>query len=66
MEIVVSFTVLLVREFDDDNLTGSLKPLRDAIAEDIGLNDADRRIKWEYGFQQTKGCPGVLVKIEKL
>ena len=54
------------RELDRDNLIGGLKPLRDAIARWLGLDDSDRVIEWEYGQQVTKGRHGTAVRIEKL
>ncbi len=52
------------RELDDDSATYALKPLRDAIAASLGLDDADARIEWNYGQQTTKGEQGVIVRIE--
>ena len=51
---------------DDDNNTGSFKPLRDAIARSIGIDDGDARIAFECGQVETKGQEGVTVKIETL
>lgn len=49
------FVVLLIRctpshvPLDDDNLRGSLKATRDAIADRLGVDDGDRRcIRFEY------------------
>lgn len=60
--------VLLVscrhRELDDDSNIYSLKPLRDAIAASFGIDDADARIRFEYGQVITKGEQGVIVRIE--
>lgn len=33
---------------DDDNLSGSLKAIRDAMAEWLGLDDRDPRVGWRY------------------
>lgn len=49
-----------------DNLRSSTKPLVDAIAKTIGLDDADPRIKWQYHQLETKGREGVVVTIERL
>lgn len=51
---------------DSDNLAGGLKYLRDAIAESLGLDDADRFIVWEYHQVETRGAEGVAVKIEPI
>ena len=49
-------TITLVRVsprlLDDDNLRGALKSVRDGIADRLGIDDRDSRVKWEYG-QQT-------------
>jgi hypothetical protein len=49
-----------------DNLRSSTKPLVDAIAKTIGLDDADPRIVWQYHQLQTKGREGVVVTLERL
>ena len=54
------------REFDSDNLAGGYKPLRDAIAAWLGLDDSDRVISWEYGQFLTRGIEGTAVRIERL
>lgn len=66
LEIVVTFTTHRARELDDDNAVGSLKPLRDAIAEHIGIDDGDKRVRWQYAQVVTKGKEGVHVTIERL
>jgi hypothetical protein len=38
---------------DDDNLVGSLKAVRDAVAEWIGVDDDDPRIHFEYTQART-------------
>lgn len=50
---------------DRDNLIGGCKPLRDAIAISLGLDDSERFIWWEYHQIKTSGRQGVAVKIEK-
>jgi hypothetical protein len=52
------------REVDDDNNVASLKPLRDAIACNLSIDDGDGRIRWEYGQVETKSTEGVIVKME--
>jgi hypothetical protein len=53
------------RLLDDDNGIAGAKALRDAIAKMFGLDDADPRIKFEYGQCQTNGEQGTIVKIER-
>ncbi|MBH2008307.1 MAG: hypothetical protein I8H71_01270 [Xanthomonadaceae bacterium] len=56
-----SVTVLLrrvspgTRPMDDDNLPGSLKAVRDQIADWLGRDDADPSIAWKY--DQRRGEP---------
>lgn len=64
--IVVTLVSLRSRLSDDDAIAASIKPLRDAIANSLGLDDADARIKFEYGQIQTNGEEGVLVSVQHL
>lgn len=66
VEVVVSLVACRRNELDDDNNVASLKPLRDAIAETLGLDDGDRRIRFECGQTETRGRQGVIVKIEQI
>lgn len=50
---------------DDDNAIAGLKPLRDAIARMFGLDDADSRIRFEYGQCRTDGDEGTIVKLQR-
>jgi hypothetical protein len=65
----VAYRVVLVahrkRLVDDDNNVAGCKPLRDAIAETLRIDDGDERIQWEYGQVKTSGTGGVFVIIEK-
>jgi hypothetical protein len=54
------------RQLDSDNLVGGLKPLRDAIAAWLGLDDRDDTVAWEYHQVVTRGGEGVAVKLEVL
>lgn len=66
LELVVTMCVHRRRIIDDDNNIGSLKPLRDAIAKSCGLDDGDRRIKFNCTQVSTQGRIGVQVTIERL
>lgn len=46
---------------DDDNLRGSLKAVRDAVAKQLGVDDGSALITFSYG--QSKGPWGVNVAI---
>ena len=52
------------RVCDDDGNEGSLKWLRDAIAESLGIDDGDSRIKFNCHQILTQGDEGVIVRIE--
>lgn len=54
-----------VRILDDDNFRGGCKPVRDAIAEWLGMSDSDKNIQWSYAQCQTSGEEGLAVKIEQ-
>lgn len=66
VEIVVSLITCRSRETDDDGNVAALKPLRDAIAASIGIDDGDKRIRFEYGQIETRGEQGVIVKVKQL
>lgn len=63
-----SLVISLVRygrlRLDDDNLAGGFKPLRDAIARSLDVDDGDSRIRWQYGQIETRGQEGTAVRIE--
>lgn len=40
------------RMLDDDNAVSALKPLRDGIADRLGVDDADPRVRWEYSQER--------------
>ncbi len=64
--VVVSFVCFRSRPCDDDNLQFGCKWLRDAIAASLGIDDGDKRFRWQYGQLQTNGPEGVAVTIQVL
>ena len=58
----VKLTRLGPRRLDDDNCQGSFKFCRDVIAELLGVDDADPRIKFEYDQQQSTRY-GVVIEV---
>lgn len=44
--VTVQLTRVSPRSIDSDNLSGSLKAVRDAVAEWLGVDDADDRVTW--------------------
>lgn len=55
LPIVVTLTRVAPRRLDGDNLQASLKATRDGVADWLGVDDADSRIRWQY--EQRKGDP---------
>ena len=45
---VVTLTRIGKRKLDTDNLARSMKAIRDGIADAIGVDDGDERLRWEY------------------
>jgi hypothetical protein len=39
---------------DSDNLAGSMKHVRDGIADALGIDDGDARLEWTYAQEKTK------------
>jgi hypothetical protein len=62
--VVISLIGLLKRTLDCDNFCGACKPLRDGIASSLGIDDGDKRIRWQYNQCETRGQEGVIVHIE--
>jgi hypothetical protein len=53
---VVTLTRIAPRRLDSDNLLGALKAIRDGVADALGVDDADPRLRWVY--QQESGGKG--------
>lgn len=67
LPVVVTMTRKSAGVLDDDNLQGSLKHIRDGIADAFGVPDNDPRITWRYAQQKCKrGDFGVGVEIEEV
>lgn len=60
---MVAFRKRLV---DPDAREAQFKHLTDCIARDIGIDDADPRIKWEWSQVETRGVEGVVVTVEEI
>lgn len=50
----VTLTRVAPRELDDDNLAGGFKSVRDGVADWLGVDDRDKRVKWVYA--QRRGA----------
>lgn len=64
---VVRVTLIALRDrpLDDDNLANGFKPLRDAVADALGLDDGSPLYEWTYR-QVRSDRPGTVVLIEAL
>lgn len=62
--VCVTLTRLGPRKMDSDNLHGSLKYIRDAIAERFGIDDGDSRFDWMYA-QDIRPAYGVRIEIKE-
>jgi hypothetical protein len=65
--IVIAIQPYVSRSVDDDNFgSGAYKSLRDQIAHDIGVDDGDPRIRWEYHPPIiTTGATGTNVTVSR-
>lgn len=61
--VCVEIIALRHRIVDDDNIIAGSKHLRDCIAASLGVDDADKRLRWEYGFCRTEGREQTIVRI---
>lgn len=66
IRLVVSIIGLRRRILDDDNFTAGNKPLRDAIAATLGIDDGDKRIEFQYGQVKVQGEQVTIVKIDAI
>jgi hypothetical protein len=51
---VVTITRIAPRCLDDDNAVGGAKSCRDAIADWLGVDDADPSVQWRYAQERGK------------
>jgi hypothetical protein len=51
------------RLYDDDNLIGGLKPVRDALV-DVGIIDNDNAASAEFIYRQVRGSAGPILEID--
>ena len=58
---IVSYRRRLIT--DADNLIAGAKPLRDAVARWLGIDDADDNVQWDYRQVQTRSREGTAVMI---
>lgn len=63
--LTVTLTRIAPRTLDTDNLAGSFKSVRDAIADRLGIDDGDPRISWHYAQEKHGKTYSVKVGIER-
>lgn len=63
---LVTIVAVRARLLDDDNNVGSVKPLRDAIAASLGMDDGDWSVEWVVGQAKCAGKEGCFVSVEVL
>jgi hypothetical protein len=61
----ITLTRLAPRRLDSDNLAGSMKAVRDGVADAVGIDDGDQRLDWQYG-QRTASEYGVEIVIQRV
>jgi len=59
----VTLVRLAPRRLDDDNLRGVLKAIRDGVADRLGIDDRDTRVRWRYA-QESAGAGFYGVRLE--
>lgn len=65
LPVVVTITRIGPRTLDDDNLRGSAKFVRDAVAHMLGIDDGDAMVSWRYEQEKFKRY-GVRIKIASI
>ena len=66
--VVITLTRVAPGTLDrEDNLTAGFKAVRDGIADALGLDDRDGRLRWHYEqVKRGRGVYSVLVQLEGL
>lgn len=54
LPLIVLLTRVGKRKLDGDNLQGSLKSIRDGVADRLGVDDANPMVRWEYAQEVGK------------
>lgn len=63
-EISITLIACTPSPIDTDNLAGGFKPLRDAIAEWLGIDDGCPALRWEYHQADTRWVNGTVIIIQ--
>jgi hypothetical protein len=54
LPLVIKMTRISPGMLDDDNAVGAMKAVRDSVAQYLGINDRDNRVKWLVGQEKGK------------
>ena len=63
-EVSITFIACSPRPIDTDNLAGGFKPLRDAVAQWLGIDDGNPGLRWEYHQADTRHVSGTIILIQ--
>lgn len=55
LPVCVRLTRIAPRQLDGDNLVSCFKAVRDGVADALGVDDRDARVRWSYN--QERGQP---------
>lgn len=64
--LVITMTRQGGRKMDSDNLAGSFKAVRDALAKWLGRDDGDESLRWEYRQCPGKGAKGITIEVAEV
>lgn len=63
LPVTVLFVRCAPRSLDKgDNLNSAFKAIRDQVAKQLGVDDADPRVSWDYDQEKAK-TPAIKIKI---
>jgi len=65
LPVVVVMTRVGIRPLDTDNLARALKAVRDEVAAWLGVDDADRRVRWVCR-QRAGWAAGVVIDVRQV
>lgn len=64
LAVIVKIVTCRHRVLDSDNHVSGCKPMRDAIARSLAIDDGSERIQFEYSQLHTTGPERTIVVIE--
>ena len=64
--LVITLTRCALRKMDSDGLANAFKPVRDGIADWLGVDDGDERLWWIYAQEHRTRGYEVIVDIKQV